>query len=169
MPRRPHQQRATTRQQRSATTRSGRVERKSVAPHATRRTRKPNRHHRLARLFPAAGLRAQVRAGIALARATPGLSVYLGGGVAIWLLSRALVGHGLASSPLGALAVGSLHLLSLAVVAVLYFRRCGHLRQAKVDLIQLSHLLAERRHCQAEAASGRHLIRLLRWSLRIHE
>ncbi len=52
-----------------------------------------------------------MRAGIRLARSTPGLSVYLGGGLGVWLLSRALVGHGLAASPLGAVAVGIVRLL----------------------------------------------------------
>src|SRR5579872_857961 len=79
---------------------------------ARRRTR---RQSRLGRLFPSSGLRTQVRVGLRLARSTPGLSMYLGGGLAVWLLTRAMEGHGLATSSLGALGVGIARLLGLAL------------------------------------------------------
>jgi hypothetical protein len=101
-----------------------------------------------------------------LLRATPGLSVYLGGGLAVWLLGRVLVGHGLAATPLGAFAMGALRLLGLALVAVLYFRRTGQLTQAWNDLQALRRMLAERQPWRDEPARHRRwLSRLLRWSL----
>ena len=132
--------------------------------------RVPRSQGTLGRLFPSSGLRAQARRAIRLARSTPGLTVYLGGGLAVWLLTRALVGHGLAESPLGALAVGALRLLGLALVTALYFRRTGHLVLALIDLRRLRRLLAERPPWQSEpSAPRRRLIRLLRWSLRVRE
>jgi hypothetical protein len=96
--------------------------------------------------------------------------VYLGGGPAVWLLSRVLVGHGLADAPLGALAVGIVRLLGMALVAALYFRRSGHLAQARADLRRLRLLLAERKPQQEEPSRGRRrLFRLLGWSLRVRE
>src|SRR5271165_6050218 len=94
-----------------------------------RRSHRRHRQGRLGHVFPASGLRAQVRLGIRLARTTPGLSVYLGGGLMVWLVCRALVGHGLANSLPGALAVGIVRLLGLALVVTLYFRRTGQLAQ----------------------------------------
>lgn len=103
-----------------------------------------------------------------LLRSTPGLSVYVGGGLAVWLLCRTLVGHGLASSPLGALAVGALRVLGLVLVAVLYFRRTGHLAQARSDLRTLRQMLAERQPWRDEPVRRRRwLFRLLSWALRI--
>jgi hypothetical protein len=140
---------------------------------ATRRPATPPRRgrgarSRLGRLFPASGLRVQVRAGLRLARATPGLRVYLGGGLAVWLLTRALVGHGLAASPPGALAVGAVRLLGLGLVAALCLRRGGHLPQARADLRRLRALLAERRPWRDDPSpSRRRLLRLLGWSLRV--
>ncbi len=92
--------------------------------------------------------------------------MYLGGGLAVWLFFRALVGHGLATSPLGAVVVGIVRLLGLALVATLYFRRAGHLAQARADLRRLRLLLAERKPWQEEPSHGRRrLLRLLGWSL----
>jgi membrane protein implicated in regulation of membrane protease activity len=109
-----------------------------------------------------------MKAGLRLARSTPGLSLYLGGGLVVWLLTRAMVGHGLASAPLGALAVGLVRLLGLALVAILYFRRTGHLAQARVDLRRLRCLLAERKPWLEEPSRHRRgLFRLLGWSLRV--
>ena len=109
-----------------------------------------------------------MKAGLRLARSTPGLSLYLGGGLAVWLLTRAMVGHGLASSPLGALGVGMVRLMGLALVAALYFRRTGHLAQAQADLRRLRCLLAERKPWQEEPSRHcRRLYRLLGWSLRV--
>jgi hypothetical protein len=77
-------------------------------------------------------------------------------------------GHGLASSPLGALGVGIVRLQGLALVAALYFRRSGHLAQARTDLRQLRLLLAERKPWQEEPPQRRRrLFRLLGWSLRV--
>jgi hypothetical protein len=105
---------------------------------------------------------------VRLLRSTPGLSVYVGSGLAVWLLCRTLVGHGIASSPLGALAVGALRVLGLTLVAVLYFRRTGHLAQARADLRALRLVLAERQPWRDEPARRRRwLFRLLGWSLRI--
>ena len=101
------------------------------------------------------GVRAQVRAGLRLARTTPGLSVYLGGGLAVWLIGRALVGHGLARSPLGSLAVGLLRLAGVAAVAALYFRRTGQLAAAGEDLRRLRLLLAERTAMPTDAPRSR--------------
>jgi hypothetical protein len=113
-------------------------------------------------------LHAQVRTGIRLARTTPGLSLYLGGGLAVWLVCRALVGHGLAGSPLGALAVGVLRILGMALVVTLYFRRTGQLAQAGLDLHRLRHLLAERKPwLEAPTPVRRRLVRLLCWALRV--
>jgi hypothetical protein len=157
MPRMRHNTRAAARLGTGGRGRIGRV------------PRQRGRQGRLGCLFPASGLRAQVRAGIRLARSTPGLSVYLGGGLAVWLLSHALVGHGLAASPLGAMAVEAVRLLGLALVAALYFRRSGHLAQGRADLRRLRRLLAERTPWQEEPSpSRRQLFRLLRWSLRVH-
>ncbi len=126
------------------------------------------RQRRLGHLFPSSGLRAQVRAGLRLARATPGLRMYLGGDLAVWLLTRALVGHGLAASPLGALAVGAVRLLGLALAVALYFRRAGQLAQGRADLRRLRLLLAERRPWRDEPSPPRRkLYRLLGWSLRV--
>src|SRR4051794_5077630 len=112
-------------------------------PHA-RTPRSPHQREDQPRLGVPTGLRAQVRLGIRLARSTPGLSVYLSGGLAVWLLTRAMVGHGLASSQGGALTVGALRLLGLALVTVLYFRRGGQLAQALDNLHGLRLLLAKR-------------------------
>jgi len=101
------------------------------------------------------GVRAQVRAGLRLARTTPGLSVYLGGGLAVWLLCRALVGHGLATSWLGSLAVGLLRLAGVSAVAALYFRRTGQLAAAGEDLRRLRLLLAERAGMPTDASRSR--------------
>jgi hypothetical protein len=92
----------------------------------------------------------------------------VGGGLAVWLLCRTLVGHGLAASPLGSLAVGALRTVGLALVAALYFRRTGHLARACADLRALRQALAERTPWQDEPARHRRwLFRLLGWSLRI--
>jgi hypothetical protein len=94
--------------------------------------------------------------------------VYLGGGLAVWLFCRALVGHGLAASPLGALAVGALRLLGLALVAGLYFGRTGQLSQARADVRALRQTLAERQPWRDEPVRHRRmLLRLLGWSLRV--
>jgi hypothetical protein len=109
-----------------------------------------------------------VRAGIRLARTTPGLRMYLGGGLVVWLLTRVLVGHGLAASPLGALAVGAVRLLGLALVAALCLRRSGHLPQARADLRRLRALLAEHKPWRDDPSPARRrLFRLLGWSLRV--
>jgi hypothetical protein len=134
----------------------------------SRKPRLRGRQRRLGRLFPSSGLRAQVRAGIRLARATPGMRVYLVGGLAVWLLTRALVGHGLAASPTGSLAVGAVRLVGLGLVAALCLRRSGHLVQARADLHRLRTLLAERKPWQEEPSPCRHrLFRLLGWLLRV--
>jgi hypothetical protein len=92
----------------------------------------------------------------------------VGGGLAVWLLCRTLVGHGLATSLLGALAVGALRVVGLALVAVLYFRRTGHLAQARADLRALRQALAERRPWRdASTRHRRWLYRLLGWALRM--
>jgi hypothetical protein len=111
-----------------------------------------------------------VRLGIRLARSTPGLSVYLSGGLAVWLLTRAMVGHGLARSQDGALTVGALRLLGLALVTALYFRRSGRLAQAGLDLRGVRLLLAERKPWQEESSlPRRRLLLLLRLALRVKE
>lgn len=134
----------------------------------SRTTRRRQRQEQLSHLFPASGLRAQVRMGIRLARSTPGLSVYLGGGLTVWLVYRTLIGHGLAGSPLGTLVVGTARLLGLVLVVTLYFRRTGHLAQAWNDLQRLRLMVAERKPWQEEPApSRRWLFRLLGWSLRV--
>ena len=116
----------------------------------------------------ASGLRAQMRIGVRLVRTTPGLPMYLGGGLAVWLVGRALIGHGLASSSFGALAVGLVRLVGCVVVVALYFRRTGYLTQARVDLQRLRLMLAERKPWEEEpVAFRRWLFRLLRWSLRV--
>ena len=114
------------------------------------------------------GLRAQVGAGLRLVRSTPGLSLYLGGGLAVWLLCRALIGHGLATSWLGSMTVGALRLVGVTAVAALYFRRTGQLAMAREDLRRLRRVLAERGTQQEDAPPARRqLIRLLGWSLRV--
>jgi hypothetical protein len=106
--------------------------------------------------------------GVRLVRATPGLPVYLGGGVVVWLVCRSLASHGLADSLLGALVLAMVRLLGLALVVILYFRRTGQLAQARVDLQRLRHLLADRKPwLEAPTPSRRRLFRLLRWALRV--
>jgi hypothetical protein len=105
---------------------------------------------------------------VRLVRSTPGLAIYVGGGLTVWLLCRTLVGHGLAAWPLGALAVGALRVVGLVLVATLYFRRTGHLAQARADLQALRQTLAQRTPWTNEPARHRRwLFRLLGWSLRI--
>lgn len=97
-----------------------------------------------------------------LLRATPGLGLYLGGGMALWLLGRSLAGSGLAAAPAGPVTVRLLRLLGLALVACLYLRRTGRLAAARADLRALRRLLGERRPWQEEASPARRrLLRLL--------
>jgi hypothetical protein len=106
--------------------------------------------------------------GLRLARSTPGLPVYLGGGLAVWLTCRTLASHGLAGSLLGVLVLGLVRLLGIALVVILYFRRTGQLTQAGADLHRLRHLLADRKPwLEAPTPSRRWLFRLLRWALRV--
>ena len=70
----------------------------------------------------------------------------------------------------GALTVGALRLLGLALVTALYFRRSGQLAQAWADLRGVRLLLAERKPWQEESSSvRRRLFLLLRWALRVKE
>ena len=121
-------------------------------------------------LCPVIGPAGAGAGGHRLARATPGLSVYLGGGLAVWLLGRALVGHGLATSPLrrpggGGTAPAGPGAGGRAVLPP--HRPAG--AGARADLRRLRLLLAERQPWQEElrrasppARSG-----CWRWSLRV--
>jgi hypothetical protein len=117
----------------------------------------------------AVGLRAQVRAARRLLGAAPGLRVYLGGGLALWLLGRTLVGYGPAA-PLAGAAAGALRLVGLVLAAWLYFRRTGQLAAARADLRALRALLAERRPWREERSPARRLLlRLLGLALGVRE
>jgi hypothetical protein len=95
------------------------------------------RRSNLSYLLPAPRLWLQLQAGYRLMRATPGLSTYMCGGLCVWLTTRVLITHGLASSAWGFFAVGTLRLLGLCAVVALYFRRTGQLAEARATLARL--------------------------------
>jgi len=133
-----------------------------------RRSRKGRTQGRLSGLFLPPGLRAQVRAGFHLARSTPGLSVYLLGGLGIWLGWRVLTAHEVGGGFWGALLAGILRLLALSAVVAVYFRRTGQLAEARVHLRRLRAALALRpTGRETHSRPHRRMFRLLGWVLRV--
>jgi hypothetical protein len=70
-------------------------------------------------------------------RATPGLSIYLAGGLLVWLLGRTLAAQGFAATWWGALAADVVRLLGIALVVLLYFRRTGQLAEIRAGIARL--------------------------------
>ena len=138
-------------------------------------TRATRRHSRTGRtrgrrsgLLLPPGLRAQVRAGFRLARATPGLSVYLLGGLGIWIGWRVLASHEIGGGFWGALLAATLRLLALSVVVAAYFRRTGQLAEARANIRLLREVLTTRQSWRSgDARLHQWLFRLLGWALRV--
>ncbi len=76
---------------------------------------------------PSSGVSARLRTGYRLVSASPGLSIYLLGGVGVWLGYRLLASQAFAHGFWGGLFVGSLRLAALLVVVLAYFLRTGQL------------------------------------------
>lgn len=120
----------------------------TVSPSRSRR----GRPGRLGRLFPSAGIAAQFRVLNRLLRTTPGLRLYLGCALALWALTRALVGHGLLARPHGHALLLLAQVVALAALTLLYFGRTGQLARGRADLCELRAQLAATRPWEAEAA-----------------
>ena len=140
-------------------------------PTARRRTRS---QHRANRQVPAlretlpAGTAARLRTGVHLLRASPGLSLYLGGGLAVWLGSRTLAGQGLTHSAVGAVLGDAARWLALIVVVTAYLGRAGHLAVVRAGLAQACLVLASQPLLPAPASRRQQLqMHLARWVLSV--
>jgi hypothetical protein len=113
-------------------------QRRAIAPGSSRLSRPRNgRRRRRAAGGSAFGLGTQLHTGYRLVRATPGLSIYLAGGLLVWLLGRTLAAQGFAANWWGALAADVVRLLGIALVVLLYFRRTGQLGEIRAGIARL--------------------------------
>ena len=132
------------------------------------RSRKGRGQRRRSGLLLPPGLSAQIRAGFRLARMTPGLSVYLLGGLGIWIGWRVLASHEIGGGFWGALLAATLRLLALSVVVAAYFRRTGQLAEARANIRLLREVLTTRQSWRSgDARLHQWLFRLLGWALRV--
>jgi hypothetical protein len=120
------------------------------------------------RLVVPASVAAQLRALARLLRTTPGLRLSLSCALVLWLLTRALVGHGLLARPHGHALLLLAQLVVLVGLTLLYFSRTGHLAQGHADVRRLRTQLAAMRPWEAEPARPRRVLwRGLAWLLRV--
>ena len=85
----------------------------------------------------------QFRIAYRLIKATPGLPIYLTGGVLVWAATRALDAAPILQSELGSAIITLFRLIGLVCVVVLYFRRTGQLAGAIRDAACLRTQLRE--------------------------
>ncbi len=90
------------------------------------------------------GLAARLRDGYRLVRTSPGLSVYLLGGMSVWLGYRLLTNQGFAHGLWGTLFVAVLRVLALLLVVLAYFYRTGQLAEVSARLRRARSMATQR-------------------------
>jgi hypothetical protein len=89
-------------------------------------------------------LAARLGDGYRLIRTSPGLSVYLLGGMGVWLGYRLLANQGFAHGFWGTLFIAVLRVLALLMVVLAYFFRTGQLAEVGARL-RRAHSMATQR------------------------